>query len=146
MATITTNIARTYKDLDLLFNVHPIKKDVNKHTAEMAVINSIKNLVLTNHYERPFQPELGSNINNLLFEPISPITSSSLQTEIENMINNYEPRALLKSVTVNAQPDQNAYEVSLEFYIQNATLKSNESKQINSIWSNLFEIIMFFFL
>jgi phage baseplate assembly protein W len=77
---------------------------------------------LTNHYERPFQPELGSNINTLLFEPISPTTSSSLQTEIENMINNYEPRALLKSVVVNAQPDQNAYEVSLEFYIQNATL------------------------
>ncbi len=115
-------IKNLYSDIDFTFTRKPVTNDVALSYDEMAVIRSVRNLLLTNHYERPFQPELGSNINNLLFEPISPITSSSLQTEIENMITNYEPRALLKSVTVNAQPDQNAYEVSLEFYIQNATL------------------------
>lgn len=115
-------LKKLYSDIDFTFTRKPVTNDIALSYDEMAVVRSVRNLLLTNHYERPFQPELGSNINNLLFEPISPITSSSLQTEIENMINNYEPRALLKSVTVNAQPDQNAYEVSLEFYIQNATL------------------------
>jgi phage baseplate assembly protein W len=115
-------IKNLYSDIDFTFTRKPVTNDIALSYDEMAVIRSVRNLLLTNHYERPFQPELGSNINTLLFEPISPTTSSSLQTEIENMINNYEPRALLKSVVVNAQPDQNAYEVSLEFYIQNATL------------------------
>ena len=115
-------LKKLYSDIDFTFTRKPVTNDVALSFDEMAVIRSVRNLLLTNHYERPFQPELGSNINALLFEPISPITSSSLQTEIENMITNYEPRALLKSVNVNAQPDQNAYEVSLEFYIQNATL------------------------
>jgi phage baseplate assembly protein W len=68
MATINTNIARSFSDLDLNFNIHPIKKDINLHKGEMAIINSIKNLVLTNHYERPFRPEIGSNVRRLLFE------------------------------------------------------------------------------
>jgi phage baseplate assembly protein W len=115
-------LKKLYSDIDFTFTRKPVTNDIALSYDEMAVVRSIRNLLLTNHYERPFQPELGSNINSLLFEPISPISSSSLQVEIENMINNYEPRALLKSVTVNARPDQNAYEVSLEFYIQNATL------------------------
>jgi phage baseplate assembly protein W len=115
-------IKNLYSDIDFTFTRKPVTNDVALSYDEMAVIRSVRNLLLTNNFERPFNPELGSNINALLFEPISPITSSSLQTEIENMISNYEPRALLKSVIVNAQPDQNAYEVSLEFYIQNATL------------------------
>ena len=115
-------LSKIYSDIDFTFTRKPVTNDVALSFDEMAVIRSVRNLLLTNHYERPFQPELGSNINTLLFEPISPITSSSLQTEIENMITNYEPRVLVKSVTVNVQPDKNAYEVSLEFYIQNATL------------------------
>ena len=72
MATVTTNenFVRDFRDLDLSFNIHPVRKDVNVHKSERAVINSIKNLVLTNHYERPFQPELGSNIRRLLFENV----------------------------------------------------------------------------
>jgi hypothetical protein len=115
-------LKKLYSDIDFTFTRKPVTNDIALSYDEMAVVRSVRNLLLTNHYERPFQPELGSNINSLLFEPISPITSTSLQTEIENMISNYEPRALLKNVTVNAKPDQNAYEVNLEFYIQNATL------------------------
>lgn len=121
MATITTNVARTYKDLDLLFNVHPIKKDVNKHTAEMAVINSIKNLVLTNHYERPFQPEIGSNVSKLLFEQLDFVTAAALEREIIQTIKNFEPRASVYRVKALPDYDNNGFTVDMEFTIINRT-------------------------
>jgi len=121
MATITTNVARTYKDLDLLFNVHPIKKDVNKHTAEMAVINSVKNLILTNHYERPFQPEIGSNVSKLLFENLDFVTSSALEREILQTIKNFEPRASVYRVRALPDYDNNGFTVDMEFTIVNRT-------------------------
>jgi hypothetical protein len=121
MANITTNVARTYKDLDLLFNVHPIKKDVNKHTAERAVINSIKNLVLTNHYERPFQPELGCNVSKLLFENLDFVTAASLEREIQQTINNFEPRASVYRVKAIPDYDNNGFTVDMEFLIRNRT-------------------------
>jgi phage baseplate assembly protein W len=121
MATITTNVARTYKDLDLLFNVHPIKKDINKHTAEMSVINSIKNLVLTNHYERPFQPEIGSNVSKLLFENLDFVTASALEREILQTIRNFEPRASVYRVRALPDYDNNGFTVDMEFTIVNRT-------------------------
>ena len=121
MATITTNVARTYKDLDLLFNVHPIKKDINKHTAEMAVINSVKNLILTNHYERPFQPEIGSNVSKLLFENLDFVTAASLEREIIQTINNFEPRASVYRLKVIPDYDKNGFTVDMEFTIINRT-------------------------
>jgi phage baseplate assembly protein W len=121
MATVTTKIARTYKDLDLLFNVHPIKKDINKHTAEIAVINSIKNLVLTNHYERLFQPNIGSNVNKLLFENMDVITASALEREIQQVIQNYEPRARVYKISVLPDYDNNKFSVDMEFLINNLT-------------------------
>jgi phage baseplate assembly protein W len=121
MATVTTKIARTYKDLDLFFNVHPIKKDINKHTAELAVINSIKNLVLTNHYERLFQPDIGSNVNKLLFENMDVITAAALEREIQQVIENYEPRARIYRVSVIPDYDNNKFSVDMEFLINNLT-------------------------
>jgi phage baseplate assembly protein W len=121
MATITTNVARTYKDLDLLFNVHPIKKDVNKHTAEMAVINSVKNLILTNHYERPFQPEIGSNVSKLLFEQLDFVTAAALEREILQTIRNFEPRASVYRVKALPDYDNNGFTVDMEFTIINRT-------------------------
>lgn len=121
MPTITTNVARTYKDLDLLFNVHPIKKDINKHTAEMAVINSIKNLILTNHYERPFHPEIGSNVSKLLFENLDFVTASSLERDILQTIENFEPRASVYKVRAIPDYDNNGFTVDMEFTIVNRT-------------------------
>jgi phage baseplate assembly protein W len=121
MPTITTNVARSYKDLDLLFNVHPIKKDINKHTAEMAVINSVKNLILTNHYERPFQPELGSNVSKLLFENLDFVTASSLEREISQTISNFEPRANVYRITAIPDYDNNCFSIDMEFTIINRT-------------------------
>jgi phage baseplate assembly protein W len=121
MATITTNIdsVRSFKDLDLNFNLHPIRKDVNKHINEYAIINSIKNLVLTNHYERPFQPELGSNIRRLLFEQTDSVIAAQIEREISDVIGNFEPRAQVSKVVAIASPDENRYDIQLEFFIIN---------------------------
>jgi phage baseplate assembly protein W len=121
MATVKTNIARQYRDLDLNFLAHPVKKDIVKTIDEMAVINSIKNLILTNHYERPFQPEIGSNIQKLLFENMDNITAITLEREIQQTISNFEPRALISSVKISPDFDRNAFSVGLEFYIINRT-------------------------
>lgn len=126
MATVTSNKTRTFKDLDLNFMSHPVRKDVTKHTGDLAVINSIKNLILTNHYERLFQPYLGSNINKLLFENMDTITSVSLEREIQQVIDNFEPRAKISRISVLPDYDNNGYTVDMEFSIINQT----ESTQI----------------
>lgn len=121
MAEITVKQTRTFSDLDLNFLIHPVKKDINKKLDGNAVIASIKNLVLTNYYERPFQPGLGSNLRRLLFEQIEPITSSLIQREIEEVINNFEPRARLVRVIVEPNIDSNAYNVEVAFTLVNVT-------------------------
>ena len=110
---------RTFKDLDLNFTVHPIKKDVNKHVNEYAVINSVKNLVSTNFYEKPFRPEIGSGIRSLLFENIDPIISARLERAIVETITNYEPRVSISNIRATANPDENLYSVSMTFFIIN---------------------------
>jgi phage baseplate assembly protein W len=121
MATITTNIEtpRSFKDLDLNFTAHPIRKDVTKHINEYAIINSVKNLILTNHYERPFQPELGSNIRRLLFENVDVIIAARIEREIVETIENFEPRVQVSKVTAIPAPDENSYQIELEFFIVN---------------------------
>ena len=121
MATVVTQTLRRYKDLDLNFNIHPVKKDINKHVDELAVINSVKNLLLTNHYERPFQPELGSNINKLLFDNMDSITVSALRREIEQVIQNFEPRVSISLIEVVPEYDDNRFRVNMEFFIVNRT-------------------------
>lgn len=110
-----------YSDLDLRFQPQPGKKDVSFSYDEQAVIRSVKNLLLTKPFERPFQPTLGSEMDRLLFEPITPLTASLLEDEIVRTINNYEPRAVIANLSVNAYPDQNAYQVTMYFYIGNNT-------------------------
>jgi phage baseplate assembly protein W len=119
MATVNIETARTFKDLDLNFAIHPVKKDINTHKNEYAVINSIKNLVLTNHYERPFQPELGSNIRRLLFEQIESVIAAQIEREISEVIGNFEPRAKVSRVEAIPASDENGYKLYLEFFIIN---------------------------
>jgi phage baseplate assembly protein W len=119
MATSFTNVTRQYRDLDLNFNIHPIRKDINKNVGDMAVINSIKNLISTNNYERLFNPIFGGNIRAMLFENMDPVTALRMEKEIVNMIQNYEPRAILDSVTIVPQYESNAYDVKIRFRIVN---------------------------
>jgi len=108
-------------DLDLNFAIHPIRKDINKHRAELAVINSIKNLVSTNHYEIPFQPEIGCNIRKLLFEPLDMVTATLIEREIIETIDNFEPRASVSKVVIKPDFDNNGFQVELLFRILNRT-------------------------
>ena len=121
MATVTTNIVTAFSDLDLNFTIHPVKKDINRHTNETAVVNSIKNLILTNHYERPFQPDIGSNVRRMLFENMDTITSTVLENEITQTIKNYEPRANVSRINVSPDYENNGFEVYMEFYVVNRT-------------------------
>ena len=121
MATVTTNTTREWRDLDLNFKIHPIRKDINKNRAEMAVINSIKNLISTRHYEVPFQPEIGCNVQKLLFEPLDSVTATLIEREIAETINNFEPRAEVTSLTVLADFDNNGFKVEMLFKIVNRT-------------------------
>jgi len=119
MATVDINSTRTFRDLDLNFTIHPIRKDINTHKNEYAIINSVKNLVLTNHYERPFQPEIGSNIRRLLFENVDTVTAAQIEREITETVENFEPRVQVSKVTASADPDNNGYKVTLEFFVIN---------------------------
>ena len=112
---------KVYRDLDLKFQPQPGSRDVSISYDEQAVIRSIKNLLSTRPFERPFQPTLGSQVEKLLFEPISPLTASLLEEEISRTIENYEPRATISGISVSTYPDQNAYQVSLFLYIGNLT-------------------------
>jgi len=119
MATVDINSTRSFKDLDLNFTIHPIRKDINTHKNEYAIINSVKNLVLTNHYERPFQPEIGSNIRRLLFENVDAVTAAQIEREITETVENFEPRVQVSKVTAAADSDNNGYKVTLEFFVIN---------------------------
>lgn len=116
------NLTKIYSDIDFTFTKKPVIGDVALSYDDQAVIRSIRNLLSTRNYERPFNPDLGSSLDALLFENISPMTSISIENEIKRTIQNYEPRANVKEVVVNSQPDSNAYNVTLTFYIENATL------------------------
>lgn len=115
------NISREFTDLDLNFGIHPVRKDINKTKNEMAIINSIKNIVLTNHYEKPFNPDFGSNVRKLLFENLDIITASAIEREITQTITNFEPRVKVVGVTATPNLENNAFEVQMQFYILNQT-------------------------
>jgi len=108
-----------YKDLYLDFTRNVVTNDVVKIEDVNAVKRSVKNLIQTNHYERPFHPELGCGIRELLFENFTPLTGIFIRRKVEEVITNYEPRARLSQVSVNEQPDRNGIEVTVYFYVMN---------------------------
>ena len=111
--------ARQYTDLDLFFGQKTVSKDINKVTDVQAVKRSIRNLVLTNHYEKPFHPEIGSGVRDMLFELMTPLTAHILTRKIEDVIENFEPRARLISVRAIPNLDRNEYECTISFYVVN---------------------------
>ena len=110
---------RTFKDLNLDFDRNTVTNDVVKIEDVEAIKRSVRNLVNTNFYERPFHPELGCGARQLLFEPFTPVTSIFLRRKIEEVITNYEPRVRLDQVIVTESPDRNAIEVRVVFYCMN---------------------------
>ena len=122
--------SRIYKDLNLNFSANPVTGDVTQVTDVTAVKRSVRNLLLTNHYDRPFHPEIGSNIPALLFENFGPITGNQLSRTIEEMISNFEPRARVETVECFPVPDTNTYDVRIYFYVENLPAELQEFQTI----------------
>ena len=115
---ITRNV-KQYRYLDLFFSKKS-NKDVNKVTDVEAVKRSVRNLVLLNSYEKPFHPEIAGDVRALLFENMTPLTSAVIARKVQDVIENFEPRARLTGVNVTPDFDRNLYEVSVYFYVVNA--------------------------
>ena len=110
---------RRYIDLDLFLKRKIPSNDVNTITDIQAVKRSVRNLILLNPYEKPFHPEISSGVRGMLFELMTPFVAAQLTKKVEDVINNFEPRARLVSVRANPDYDRNEYEVSIEFYVVN---------------------------
>lgn len=120
----TPRVNRLYSDLDLDFLAHPTTKDVLKKTGVEAIKRSIRNLVLTNFYDRKFQHHIGSNAVKMLFDNVSPLLEVFLRDAIIEVIENFEPRVHLvenehSGVFVQVDPDKNGYNVRIEFIVVN---------------------------
>lgn len=109
----------TYSDLDLDFIAHPTTGDVMKKTGEDAIKRSVRNLILTNFYDRPFRSYIGSNALKLLFENANAITAALLKDAIREVIENYEPRVKLTDIELQFDYDNNGYNVAMRYIILN---------------------------
>ena len=116
----TDRSIRQYSDLDLFFGRKTSDNDIRKVTDVQAVKRSIRNLVQLNTYDKPFHPEVAGGVREMLFENMSPVVSAMIARKIEDVIENFEPRARLVSVRSLPDLDRNAYEVIVEFYVVNA--------------------------
>ena len=110
---------RQYADLDLFFGKKSSDRDVSEVTDIQAVKRSIRNLVLLNTYEKPFHPEISSGVRDMLFELMTPVSAAILARKIQDVIENFEPRARLVGVRSIPDYDRNSYSVSIEFYVVN---------------------------
>lgn len=117
----TNNSTRSnnlYSDLNLNFNKNPATKDIAKLKDVEAVKRSVRNLILTNRFERPFHPEIGSDIRALLFENMTPTIQTLLTDRIRDVLETYEPRAVLNDVIVSGDMDKNQYGATIKFYVR----------------------------
>ena len=113
----STRNSRQFRDIDLDFNRNVVTNDVAVVEDVVAVKRSVRNLIQTNFYERPFHPELGCGIRELLFENFTPMTKIFLQRKIEEVLINYEPRINLQNVAVDDDQDKNRLVVDIYFYV-----------------------------
>ena len=113
----STNV---YSDLDLFFGTKAASKDINKVDDIQAVKRAVRNLVLLDHYEKPFHPEIGSGVRDMLFENMTPTTAHILTRKVEMGVENFEPRARLVGVKAFPNLDRNEYEITISFYVVNA--------------------------
>ena len=125
---ITRNV-KQYRDLDLFFS-RKSNNDVNKVTDIEAVKRSVRNLVLLNSFEKPFHPEIAGDVRGLLFELMTPLTSAVIARKIQDVIENFEPRARLTGVQAVPDFDRNLYEVTVYFYVVNAPTELVEVTQL----------------
>jgi phage baseplate assembly protein W len=116
---------RTFSDLDFNFGLHPATSDVVTRYDEDAVKQSIRNLILTQNFERPFRSDIGCQVKGLLFEPISPLLTSMIERTIADTIVNYEPRVDLLNISVKFSPENNNAYISIAFKLKNTETPLN---------------------
>ena len=132
-STSKKRVNRIYSDLDLDFTRNPVTSDVVKLTDVEAVKRSVKNLIQTNHYERPFHPEIGSDVRGMLFEPMTPLTALNLQRKVAEVLNNFEPRINLQQVLASPDLDRNSYALKILFYV----VGSNQPVEVETFLERL---------
>ena len=132
-STSKKRVNRIYSDLDLDFTRNPVTSDVVKLTDVEAVKRSVKNLIQTNHYERPFHPEIGSDVRAMLFEPMTPLTALNLQRKVAEVLNNFEPRINLQQVLASPDLDRNSYALKIMFYV----IGSNQPVEVETFLERL---------
>ena len=116
---------KPWADLDLALTLHPIRKDIVPLKDDAAIKNAVKNLILTNIYERPFQPYLACNLRGLLFEPADGITMVSLREKIKDVIREYEPRVSINYIDIKDRSDINTWDVTINFRIKEYNTNTN---------------------
>lgn len=110
-----------FRDIPISFIAHPVTGNVNLITDERAVKQAVKNIVLTNFYERPYKPRLGGDILSQLFENADPFTEYSIRKNILMALNNYEPRAKVRDVVVGSNSDSNSLSCTIIFSLENSS-------------------------
>jgi len=110
-------VSQGFKDVSATFQINPLNDDLIVLRNENAIARSIRNLVFTIPGEKPFEPTIGSNVTNLLFENLDILTTSAIRSEIEDTINNFEPRVLLRNVIVTPDFDNNEFNVTIKYDI-----------------------------
>lgn len=119
MAQVNISRQPDYSDLDLDFMINPVTGDINRKTGADAVKRSIRNLIFTNYYERPFNSSLGSDVPRLLFDNVDLITASLLEDALVKLINTYEPRVRLMTVKAVADTDNQGFQIEIRYVILN---------------------------
>ena len=117
---MATRNTRQYSDINLLFTKHPVTADVTKKNDEEAVKASLRNLISTKHYERPFHPEIGCQVYSLLFENFNPITAQVMKKTIYDTIEKFEPRVTVLDVKIREDVDKNDLSVDIIFRLNNS--------------------------
>ena len=117
MATLTQQ--GLYRDLNLTFNKHPVTGAISILKDREAVKRAVRNLIMTNFYERPYEPTFGGNVTSMLFENATPMSEHMIFDQIKTAIANWEPRAILNNLIVDLEPDSNSLFVKIVFSITN---------------------------
>ena len=110
-------VSKSFKDISASFQINPLNRDLISLNNSYAIARSLRNLIMTVPGDRPFNPVLGSQVTNLLFENLDKLTAVTIKSEIVNTIENFEPRVRLNEVIVNAQSDKNQFDVIIQYYI-----------------------------
>ena len=127
MASQTFQNNNIYRDFDLSFGQNPLTNDVSKKTDVNSINQALRTLLNTCYYERPFRPDVGSRLRNLLFEPADPVTVLDIKSGIEEVIINHEPRVNVRSIKVTDRSELNAYAITIEYSI-NMSKETQEFK------------------